>query len=98
MAGISGYAKRYPLTTVKKFSFTANNAAWKAKRQQSNESFYASQQTTLNMFNANVSFAAGQVQLTTQLVNQRLQNELNTRADERTAQLDALTARLDKTV
>lgn len=98
MAGAIGYAKRYPLTTVKKFSFADNNASWRARRQASNERFFAQQTATANLFNAGVNAVAGQVQLTTQLVNARLQGVLDTQAAEREQRLNDLSARLDKTV
>ncbi|MDJ0931597.1 hypothetical protein [Breoghania sp.] len=73
------YQKRYALTNVKKFSFTDNNAEWKARRQAANEQFYAQQEATTSLFSTGVSAAAGQVELTTQLVQSRLQAEMNAR-------------------
>lgn len=58
----------------------------------------AQQTATANLFNAGVNAVAGQVQLTTQLVNTRLQGVLDTQAAEREQRLNDLSARLDKTV
>ncbi|MEI2383598.1 hypothetical protein [Breoghania sp. JC706] len=93
-----GYQKRYALTSVKKFSFASNNAEWKARRQAANEKFYAQQQATTNLFSTGVSAVAGQVDLTTQLVQSRLQDEINAQVKERQEKLDALYAGFDKTV
>ncbi|WP_146177459.1 hypothetical protein [Breoghania corrubedonensis] len=98
MVGSVGYQKRYALTSVKKFSFTDNNATWKAKRQASNEKFLAQQTTTASLFSTSTNAVAGQVQLTTQLVQSRLQSEMNAKLAERQSKLDELYSGLDMTV
>lgn len=98
MVGSVGYQKRYPLTSVKKFSFADNNAQWQARRQAANEKFYAQQQATAGLFSTGVNAVAGQVDLTTRLVQTRMQNEMNEQLAERQEKLDSLYAKLDKTV
>ena len=93
-----GYQKRYALTSVKKFSFADNNAEWNARRQAAKEQFLAQQETTTSLFSTGTSAVAGQVQLTTQLVQSRLQDEMNAKLEERQAKLDELYSGLDMTI
>ena len=93
-----GYQKRYALTNVKKFSFTDNNAQWKARRQASNEKFLAQQEATASLFSTGVSAVAGQVQLTTQLVQTRLQAEVDKQVEEQQKKLNDLYSSFDTTV
>ncbi len=98
MASVSGYTKRYATTRYRKFNINDNNAAWKARRQKSNERFYNAQYVATNIYNVGNVKAAGQVRLTMQLVSARFQEELTAKADERTKKLDALYGSLDKSV
>lgn len=93
---ISGYTKRYSLTSYKKFSFKDNNATWKARRQAANERYFSAQSVATNAFDTGIVQSAGQVQLTIRLMNTRFQKELAAKADERSKRLDELYSRLDK--
>ncbi|AXS41477.1 hypothetical protein D1F64_17515 [Breoghania sp. L-A4] len=86
------------MTSYRKFSFKDNNAAWKARRQASNERFYSAQYTAANIYNVGNLKAAGQVQLTMQQMTARFQQELSAKAEERASKLDELYGGLDKTV
>ncbi len=98
VGSVGGYQKRYSLTNVKKFSFADNNATWKARRAASNEKFFAQQTATTSLFSTSSNFFAGQVDLTTQLVQTRLQNEMNERIEEQQKKLDDVYSGLDLTV
>ncbi|WP_321333161.1 hypothetical protein [Breoghania sp.] len=98
VGAVGGYQKRYSLTNVKKFSFANNNATWKARRAASNEKFFAQQQATTSLFSTSSNFFAGQVNLTTQLVQTRMQNEMNEKLAERQEKMEKAYAGLDMIV